>query len=157
MDSPSIRALRLSAAPLLGALLALSAAQTTSCRRDASPTRGLLAATKRNDLVMMERLLGAGANVEIKERYTSRTPLHVAARRGYHRALSGVLRTRATAAARGGRTAGSGPAALQRLSPLFGGGKKGSKLVAVEKLIAQGRSLQIISETDFLKMKRAPK
>ncbi|MBW2733923.1 MAG: hypothetical protein JRH20_16165, partial [Deltaproteobacteria bacterium] len=40
-------------------------------------------------------------------------------------------------------------------SPLFGGGKKGSKIVAGEKLIAAGTSLRIISETDFLTLERA--
>ncbi|MCA9665911.1 MAG: BRCT domain-containing protein [Myxococcales bacterium] len=37
-------------------------------------------------------------------------------------------------------------------SPLFGEGKKGSKMVAAEKLIAAGASLVIISETDFLQL-----
>ena len=39
-------------------------------------------------------------------------------------------------------------------SPLYGAGKKGSKLIAAEKLVAAGAPLQIISETDFLKLKR---
>ncbi|MEM9192454.1 MAG: BRCT domain-containing protein, partial [Myxococcota bacterium] len=39
-------------------------------------------------------------------------------------------------------------------SPLYGQGKKGSKLVAAEKLVAQGAPLQIVSETEFLAMKR---
>ena len=39
-------------------------------------------------------------------------------------------------------------------SPLFGQGKKGSKMVAAEKLVAAGAALKIISETDFLKLKR---
>jgi ankyrin repeat protein len=39
-------------------------------------------------------------------------------------------------------------------SPLFGQGKKGSKMVAAEKLIAAGAPLKIISETDFLKLTR---
>lgn len=39
-------------------------------------------------------------------------------------------------------------------SPLYGEGKKGSKMVAAEKLQASGAELQIISETDFLKLKK---
>jgi NAD-dependent DNA ligase len=39
-------------------------------------------------------------------------------------------------------------------SPLYGGGAKGEKMVAAEKLIAKGASLKIISEKDFLAMKR---
>lgn len=35
-------------------------------------------------------------------------------------------------------------------SPLFGEGAKGSKMIAVEKLIAKGASIQIISENTFL-------
>jgi photosystem II stability/assembly factor-like uncharacterized protein len=44
-------------------------------------------------------------------------------------------------------------------SPLFGAGKKGSKIIAAEKLRAAGASLQIISETVFggLKKSQAPK
>jgi hypothetical protein len=37
-------------------------------------------------------------------------------------------------------------------SPLFGAGTKGSKQIAADKLIEQGSSLKIISETAFLKM-----
>ncbi len=37
-------------------------------------------------------------------------------------------------------------------SPLFGGGKKGSKLVKAEKLQADGSEIKIISETAFLQM-----
>jgi len=37
-------------------------------------------------------------------------------------------------------------------SPLYGHGKKGSKQLAAEKLIASGSSLKVISETAFLKM-----
>ncbi len=39
-------------------------------------------------------------------------------------------------------------------SPLYGDGKRGTKLVAADKLVADGASLRIISESDFLKMKR---
>jgi NAD-dependent DNA ligase len=39
-------------------------------------------------------------------------------------------------------------------SPLYGNGKKGSKMVAAEKLIDQGADLKIISESVFMKLKR---
>ena len=39
---------------------------------------------------------------------------------------------------------------------LYGAGTKGEKTLAAEKLIANGSSLKIISETDFLKMVKAP-
>jgi hypothetical protein len=37
-------------------------------------------------------------------------------------------------------------------SPLYGGGRKGSKQVAAEKLVGQGAAIKIISETAFLQM-----
>ena len=40
-------------------------------------------------------------------------------------------------------------------SPLFGAGAKGEKILAAEKLIAGGAELQIISETDFMKLTRS--
>jgi NAD-dependent DNA ligase len=40
-------------------------------------------------------------------------------------------------------------------SPLYGAGKKGSKMIAAEKLIAAGAALKIISESDFLKLERS--
>ncbi len=58
----------------------------------------------------------------------------------------------------GGINAGSVSADLDFLvvgddgSPLFGGGAKGDKILKAEKLIAQGSSLKIISETEFVKM-----
>ena len=58
----------------------------------------------------------------------------------------------------GGINAGSVSADLDYLvvgdegSPLFGGGAKGDKILKAEKLIAQGSSLKIISETEFVKM-----
>jgi hypothetical protein len=39
-------------------------------------------------------------------------------------------------------------------SPLFGQGKKGTKMVAAEKLIASGTKLQIISESAFMALER---
>ena len=58
----------------------------------------------------------------------------------------------------GGLNAGSVSADLDYLvvgdegSPLFGGGAKGDKILKAEKLISQGSSLKIISETEFMKM-----
>ena len=57
-----------------------------------------------------------------------------------------------------GKNAGSVNAKLDYLvigdegSPLYGNGRKGSKQVSAEKLIAAGAGLKIISETAFLKM-----
>jgi hypothetical protein len=57
-----------------------------------------------------------------------------------------------------GKNAGSVNARLDYLvigdegSPLYGNGRKGSKQVSAEKLIATGAGLKIISETAFLKM-----
>ena len=72
--------------------------------------------------------------------------------------------TRAEAKARvkdlGGKAASSVTQDLDFLvigdegSPLYGEGKKGSKMIAAEKLQAKGAELQIISETDFLKLKK---
>jgi DNA ligase (NAD+) len=43
-------------------------------------------------------------------------------------------------------------------SPLFGGGRKGSKIVKAEKLAAAGAPVRVISETEFLRMvEGAPK
>ena len=39
-------------------------------------------------------------------------------------------------------------------SPLYGEGKKGNKIIAAEKLIADGASLRIISETVFNGLER---
>ncbi len=58
----------------------------------------------------------------------------------------------------GGVNAGSVSADLDFLvvgddgSPLFGGGAKGDKILKAEKLINQGSSLKVISETEFMKM-----
>jgi hypothetical protein len=58
----------------------------------------------------------------------------------------------------GGKNAKSVTATLDYLvvgdegSPLFGGGKKGSKMVKAEKLQGEGSAVKIISETAFLQM-----
>lgn len=72
--------------------------------------------------------------------------------------------TRAEAKARVGKLGGVAKGSVARDldylvigdegSPLFGAGKKGSKMIAAEKLIAAGAELKIISETDFLKLRR---
>lgn len=65
--------------------------------------------------------------------------------------------------AAGGKNAGSVSKDLDYLvigddgSFLYGAGTKGDKTLAAEKLIANGSSLQIISETRFLEMVKAPK
>lgn len=58
----------------------------------------------------------------------------------------------------GGKNSGSVTAKLDYLvigdegSPLYGGGRKGSKQVAAEKLVEKGAGIKIISETAFLQM-----
>ena len=68
----------------------------------------------------------------------------------------GEAETKVTAAK--GKNAGSVTAKLDYLvigdegSPLYGNGRKGSKQVSAEKLIAAGANIKIISETAFLQM-----
>ncbi len=76
--------------------------------------------------------------------------------------LASMVRAEAKAkvTALGGTVAGSVNKELDYLvvgdrgSPLFGEGKKGSKIIAAEKLIDGGAALQIISETDFLALRK---
>ena len=64
----------------------------------------------------------------------------------------------AKVSAANGRNAGTVNAKLDCLvigdegSPLYGAGRKGSKQLAAEKLVGQGATIQIISETAFLQM-----
>lgn len=74
--------------------------------------------------------------------------------------LATMTRDQATAkvTVAGGANAGSVTAKLDYLvigdegSPLYGAGRKGSKQVAAEKLVAKGAAIRIISETAFLQM-----
>jgi NAD-dependent DNA ligase len=78
--------------------------------------------------------------------------------------LAAMTRTQAASYvdAAGGKNAGSVSKDLDYLvigddgSFLYGAGTKGDKTIAAEKLIANGSSLQIISETQFLEMVKAP-
>jgi len=78
--------------------------------------------------------------------------------------LASMTRAQATSYvdAAGGKNAGSVSKDLDFLvigddgSFLYGAGTKGDKTLSAEKLIANGSSLQIISETQFLEMAKAP-